>query len=274
MESILLAIFFFSIAHSLVKELKHIPVEELVFFRALMTTVLGFFFAKYKGISLKPNHKINLLLRSVYGLMALVLFFYSLQSIPLSLAITLQYTSPIFMVIFAVFMLDEKPKLSQVALFLLAILGVVVIKQTPQDITIKGLIIGLMAAFFAGLAYTYIRKLKDTDHPLVVVFYFPLVALLLFTPIMIKQGFVIQYADYFKMLVLGIFTFLAQVFLTQVYQEHKGADVGVLHYTGLVYAIAIGFVFYDEVPDIYQLVGMAMIISAVFINKKTLKNSG
>ena len=66
---------------------------------------------------------------------------------------------------------------------------------------------------------------------------------------------------------MGFFSFIGQIFLTLAYQKHSGALVGILHYVGLIYALGIGFYFYDEVPDVYQIVGMLLITGAVIFHK-------
>ncbi len=172
------------------------------------------------------------------------------------------------MVLFSIFILKESPTFIQILFFLLAFLGVVVLKQTPQELTLMGVVLGLLAALFSGLAYTYIRKLRETDHPLVVVFYFPLLILMVFAPYMFFKGFLATTEDLLKILSMGLVSFIGQIFLTLSYQSNQGADVGILHYVGLVYALGIGYFYYNEVPDGYQFVGMLLIVISVILHKK------
>ncbi len=232
---------------------------------------MHFFGRNIKKFRSNRGIKKNIFFRSLFGLIALNLFFYSLQTIPLSLAITLQYTSPIFMVAFSALLIKEVPTIGQVLLFLMAFLGVIVLKKSPQEMSLLGIGIGLTAAFFAGLAYTYIRKLKDTDHSLVVVFYFPVIILVFFTPYIFLRGFEVQFKDIFLVSLMGLFSFLGQVFLTLSYQNNQGSDVGILHYVGLIYALIIGFVYFKEIPDFFQILGMLIIVVSVILNKMIVK---
>ncbi|MCE2495744.1 MAG: EamA family transporter [Flavobacteriales bacterium] len=99
---------------------------------------------------------------------------------PLASAVTIQYLSPLFTSIFAIFILKERMASIQWLFFGLSIAGVVVLKRFDPGINLLYMMLGLGSAFFAGLAYNAIRKVRGTDHPVVVVFYFPLIA----TPIM------------------------------------------------------------------------------------------
>src|SRR5690606_36950849 len=109
------------------------------------------------------------------------LFFITLQKLPLASAVTIQYLSPIFTAIIAIFMLGERMRKLQWVFFGLAFIGVAIMKGFDERVSITYMLFGVASAFFAGAAYNCIRIVKDTDHPLVVVFYFPLIA----TPIML-----------------------------------------------------------------------------------------
>src|SRR5690606_2025282 len=108
------------------------------------------------------------ILRGVFGVTALTLFFYTLQKLPLGSAITIQYLSPIFTAFFAIFMLGEKMYKIQWLFFGISFAGIAVIKGFDPNISLPLFLMGLGSAIFAGLAYNCVRKVKDTDHPLVV----------------------------------------------------------------------------------------------------------
>ncbi|MCB0541395.1 MAG: DMT family transporter [Bacteroidetes bacterium] len=257
---------FFSLMNVGVKYLDNIPAIQIVFFRSLVTLIISFVMIKRLKLSLWGNNKSVLFLRGLFGAIALSLYFYSLQTLPLASAVTLMQLSPIFTAIFAIFILHEKIKLPQWVFFVVSFLGVAIIKGFDKNISLLDFVIAIAAAAFSALAYNMVRKLKDTDHPLVVVFYFPLIAL----PIAgVASMFVWVQPTFVELLILlgiGVCTQIAQVNMTKAMQMEELSKVSIVQYLTIIYAIAIGFVFYRESYTLYTLFGIAMVIGGVVAN--------
>jgi len=99
----LLSTFFFSLMNLSIKFVPHIPAFELILFRSVISLVLSYGLIHYKGLNPLGNNRKFLLLRGFFGMLSLTTFFFTLQKLPLASAVTLQYLSPIFTVLFAVF---------------------------------------------------------------------------------------------------------------------------------------------------------------------------
>lgn len=256
----------FSLMQLCVKFLGHLPTHELILFRSLISLVLSLSFLLPKGINPLGNNRKFLLLRGVFGVTALSLFFITLQNIPLASAVTIQYLSPIFTAIIAIFVLGERMKRAQWLFFLLAFIGVAMLKGFDERVSIFYLGIGVLSAFFAGAAYNCIRLVKDSDHPLVVVLYFPMVA----TPIMLVLSYYNWVmpigSDWLLILLLGIFTQIGQVFMTKALQAEKANLVASLKYLGSIYALAYGYFIFDETYGLLSLLGIVMILLGVILN--------
>ena len=121
------AVVFFAVTHASVKQLSHIPFFELVFFRAFISIFLCIYDLNKNKVPYFGNNKKLLFLRGLFGTLALCLYFYLLQVIPLATSVSLQYLSPIFTVIIASFLLKEKLRLNQWFYFLIAFVGVLLI---------------------------------------------------------------------------------------------------------------------------------------------------
>ena len=107
--------FAFSLMHLCIKSLPNIPVFELVFFRSFISLLISFTSLKSKNIPIFGVNKKILLIRGFIGSIALTLFFLTLQNIPLASAVTIQYLSPIFTALFAIWILKERMKKLQEA---------------------------------------------------------------------------------------------------------------------------------------------------------------
>ena len=173
----LLATFFFALMNAAVKFLGHLPAIEIAFLRSLVSLILAFSIVKYYRIPLPGNNRLALLFRGFFGSTSLVLYFITLQHMPLASAVTLQYLSPIFTAIMGIFVVREKVKPWQWVFFLISFTGVLMVQGFDNRIVLRYLLMGIGSAFFAALAYNMIRQLKGREHPLIIVFYFPLVSL-------------------------------------------------------------------------------------------------
>lgn len=262
----LIATVFFTLMNVLVKFLPHIPSYEIVFFRCVISLVITVGLLKRYHIPLFGNNKTYLILRGVFGIIALSMFFTTLQHIPLASAVTIQYLSPIFTTIFAVFFLKERVKFWQWVFFGVSFAGVVLIKGFDDRVSLKFFLIGIAAAIFSGLAYNCIRKLKNSDHPLVVVLYFPLIGMPVTGIISAFNWVMPRPIDWLILLGIGVFTQIAQVQMTKSLQAEAIARVSSVRYLGIVYALIMGFVFFGESYGMIAIIGILLVISGVMLN--------
>lgn len=239
---------------------------ELVFFRSLISLSLCLIVFKRKKIKPWGNQKLFLILRGVFGVTALSMFFYTLQKLPLGSAITIQYLSPIFTAFFGIFLLGEKVKSIQWIFFLMAFSGIAMVKGFDPNVTPALFAMGICSALFSGLAYNCIRKVKDTDHPLVVVFYFPLIA----TPVMGIFSFFhwIQPlgVEWLLLLAMGVLTQIAQVYMTKALQSAEINEVISFKYLGIVLALGFDLILFDVVYSSFALLGIGLVLLGVLSN--------
>ena len=260
--------FAFSLMHLCVKALPNIPVFELVFFRSFISLLISFTSLKSKNIPIFGVNKKILLIRGFIGVTALTLFFKTLQNIPLASAVTIQYLSPIFTALFAVWILKERMKKIQWVFFAMAFLGVFILKgfDTSGQLSYFYISIGLISACLSGVAYNCIRLLRITEHPLVVVFYFPLVA----TPIMAVLSFFNwvqpQGIDWFYLLLLGILTQVAQIYMTKGIQSESAGNIMIFKYIGVLFALIYGYLFFGETYSFFSILGIFILILGVLLN--------
>src|SRR4051812_19790123 len=103
----------FFLANACVKKVVHIPAMEIVFFRCIVATAICVYSLRRAQGSLIGSNHLMLFLRGLFGTSALFCFFLTVQNIPLASAQTLQYVSPIFTAIIAIFVLKESVRAMQ-----------------------------------------------------------------------------------------------------------------------------------------------------------------
>lgn len=253
----------FALANVAVKAVPRIPAHEIVFFRALVTLVLGWLLIRRQGLSPWGVNKPMLLARGAAGTLALLLYFHTLQHLPLGTAVTLQNTSPIFTILIAALWLGERPRWVQIPFLALAFVGVAVIKGAGGGVSLSMLVIALAAAVFSGVAYNLVRRLRTSDHALVVVFYFPFVSMLVVGPWTVLSWVRPSAIELGALLGIGLATTVAQILLTVAYQRGSAANVSASTYLGVVLALGFGALFWGEIPTAMQGLGVVVTVGGV-----------
>ena len=154
------------------KLLENIPPHEIILFRCLISFLLCAITIKRMKIPFFGNNIPWLVVRGLFGCIALVLFFITLKNIHMATAVTIQYVSPIFTVIFAIYIVKEKVRKIQWLLFGVAFIGVVMLKGFSGEVQTLYLILGLFSALLSGIAYNAIMKCRNTEATVSVVLYF------------------------------------------------------------------------------------------------------
>ncbi|MEM9896557.1 MAG: DMT family transporter [Bacteroidota bacterium] len=267
----LLASFTFTLMKVFVKLVPHIPAIEIILFRSVISLFISVYFLRKQRVSVWGTNKSILFGRGLAGAIALIIYFSLLQQIPLATASTLQYLAPIFTSLIAVFLLGEKIRKLQWLFFLISFSGVLVVQGFDGRIAAIHVVMGVSASFFMGLAYNFIRKLKTSEHPLVIIFYFPLVML----PISaIWSAFVwVQPIgwDWFYLIIIGFITQIAQFLMTKAYQQEELNKVSILSYLGIIYSIGFGYFLFDETYNLITYLGMGLVLLGVILNVLTKK---
>jgi len=262
----LFATMFFSIMNVAVKLLPHIPAVEIVFFRSVVSLVLSLGILKASKIRIWGKNKAILILRGASGSLSLILYFRLIQDIPLASATTILFLSPVFASILGIFFVKEEVRPIQWIFFLVSFLGIVMVKGFDTRIGLIYLLMGFSSSFFSGIAFNCIRKLNTSEHPLVIIFYFPLITLP-FTGIWSYFNWVTPEGwDWFILLLVGVFTQIAQYFMTRAFQNEEISKVASLRYLGIVYALIFGYIFFDEDFSLMVYLGMLLTIFGVVLN--------
>lgn len=263
---ILVASLAFTIMNVLIKQVSHLPAFELVFFRSIGTLSLVYFLIVKNKIPALGSKRPILFLRAIAGFASLSLYFWALKTIPVGTATSLRYMSPIFAAILSVIILKEKIKPIQWLLFFIAFLGVLIIKGFNIEVSLIGLAAILSSALLVGLVFVLIRKLGNSEHYLVIIFYF------MFTSFLIS-GFISMFhwvqpsgMEWFYLLASGLVGFVGQMKMTQALQMEETNAIVPFKYSEIIFTLIAGWILFGEQQNIYSLLGIACILIAVIFN--------
>jgi len=262
----LIATFSFALMNASVKYLSGFHVAQIILIRSLVSAIICIY--GIRKLKLKPFgiNKKYLIIRGAFGFLALVLYFFTLHKLTLASAVTLVYLSPIFTAIVGVFMLNEKIKAFQWFFFMMAFAGVGILYGFDIQGDPIWVVFGVLSAILAAVAYVAVRKVKETDHPYVVVFYFPLIAVP-FTALW--SYFEWENPDFYQWLILiaiGLFTQIGQYYMAKALQSERAEKMVAMKYIGVIYALFFGYLLFDETPSIYTILGILLVAGGVILN--------
>ncbi len=273
----MIASLFFSIINALVKFLGDIPALEIVFFRSVVSLIISYISLAQLKIKIFNEHTPLLFARGLSGAIALSLYFYTIQHMPLATAVTVLYLAPIFTVILAIFLVKEHPGKWQYPFFILSFIGAALMKNFDPRASLPHFFMGVTAAFFAGLAYNFIRMLKDKCHHSLVIFYFPMVTIPFCLPFLFKIWVTPSTKQLIILLSIGLFTQLAQIFMTKAYMLENASRISHYNYLTSLYAFITGIIFFNESINYLSVIGMILVfVGVIFSHKfapKKLQNS-
>ncbi len=261
-----LAIFFFALMNLCVKFIGHIPATEIVFFRSIVSLLISIVILKRQGVSVWGHNRTILFARGLTGTIALILYFITLQKIPLAGAVTIHYLAPVFTSVLGIYLVKERVRPWQFLFFALAFVGILVIQGVDTRISLTYAALGVGGAFFTGLANNMIRKLKTSEHPLVIIFYFPLISIPITGIFCLFSWVTPAGSDWIYLLMVGLLTQLGQFYMTKSYQSEELSKVSVISYMGIVFALSFGFIFFDEYYGLTAYLGMALVLVGVMLN--------
>lgn len=263
----LVAITFFATMNVLIKYIPGIGPVEIVFFRSVVSFIISFVTVKRLGISIWGNNKKWLIIRGVAGSIGLLLFFATIQEMPLASAVAIQYTSPVFTTILGIFIVKERVFSIQWLFFAIALIGVLLIQGFDPRVNFDQVMFGIGSAIASGVAYNSIRKLKLSDHPLVIIFYFPLITIPITGSYLLFYGWTTpNLTELTILLTIGVATQFAQYFMTKAYQSDELSKISSIQYLGIIFALTLGYFLFDEAYTLKSFAGILIILVGVIAN--------
>ena len=238
---------------------------ELVFYRSLIGLLIMYAILRQRGGTMVTTQWKGHLWRGVSGSIALLLFFYCITVLPLATAVTLNYTSPLFLTILMVFVVKEHFHAPLTIAIALGFAGMVLLLHPTfeRNQLIPGLL-GLISGLFAGIAMLNVRELGRSGEPeWRIVFYFSLIATITSGVAMLLDHIhALTLQNIPLLLALGSSATLAQLALTRAYSTGKTLVASSLSYSAVVFATLFGILMWGEILTLSSWTGMALIIAS------------
>lgn len=249
----------------------YVPAGEAVFFRSLFAIPLIVGWLLVRGElrhGLVAKRPMGHVWRGVIGTTAMGLTFSGLGLIPLPEATAIGFATPIFTLILAAVLLGETIRMIRISAVLLGLVGVLVMLWPRlgsgtglDDAATLGAVMILIATIARGLVQIHIRQLVQTEHTAAIVFYFSVTATAL-SLLTIPFGWVMPDWDILLLLIsTGFIGGVAQILVTSSYRFSPASMLAPYDYASMLFAIAIGYVWFSELPTLVMLAGAALVVT-------------
>jgi drug/metabolite transporter (DMT)-like permease len=260
---ILSGVVFFSVMAVFIKLLgPQLNSATIAFYRALF----GFFvilpFALTMGLGgIKTRRPILHLLRGLMGTSAMVCGIYAVTHLALADAIALSFTRPLFLIVLAVMFLGEVVRIRRWAATAVGFAGVLIMIRPGGEID-TATWIALLGALLVAATFVTVKKLSLTERPSLMLFYFGIISSsITFIPAVLNWE-VPTLVQFLMLAGAGVFGVTGQTCVVRGLKVGEATAVAPFDYARIIFAAAIGYWFFGEVPDIWTGVGAAVIISA------------
>ena len=246
---------------------RRLPVAEVVLARSLVSLALSGWMLRRAGIAPWGQRRGLLMLRGLLGSLALACVFAALTLLPLATATVLQFLYPTLAALAGWHWLGERVGARLLVAIALGWLGVVLVCN-PAAAAPSPLGVGLAVAgaLLTALAYVSVRELGRSEHPLVIVLYFPLMSLPLCLPWVLHRPVLPQGGDWLWLLGVGLFTQLGQIGLTHGLVRLPLAPATAIGYGQVPFAALLGWLLFGEPPALSTLAGALLILMATLLS--------
>lgn len=274
---IILSAFFFALMNAFVRLSGDLPTVQKSFFRNFIAfLVAGILLIKNRERNMFTKKDIPLLvIRSTMGTIGILCNFYAVDHLLISDASMLNKMSPFFAIILSVIFLKEIPRLFQVLCVVLAFIGSLFIIKPGMDFSqTMPAVIGLIGGMGAGAAYTAVRALsKRGVKGAFIVFFFSGFSCLVTLPFILTGYTSMTVNQLLILLFAGLSAAGGQFAITAAYSNAPAKEISVFDYSQIIFAAGLGYFLFDQIPDVYSVVGYVIICSVsvamFFYNQKS-----
>ena len=238
---------------------------EVVFYRSILSLLMMFALVRVRGVSIATPHWRFQLWRSASGFVSLLLYFYAITMLPLATAVTLAYTSPLFLMIYLALLGKMRLRHSMLGALVLGFIGVaLLLRPSLRADQLLGGLIGLGGGMMAGLAYYNVKELGERGEVEErTVFYFALLSTVAsgiwmtlydFNPVDLRGGLLL--------LGVGVFGTAAQLAMTRAYKRGRTLMAASLAYSTVIFASLFGVLIWHEILSPASWLAISLIIAS------------
>ena len=227
-----------------------------------------------KNIKFYKSKNIKLqFLRSILSVIESGCFVLSFKYLSLADAHSVGSLAPVIVVALSAIFLKEKVSTKTWIAIFIGFVGVLIILRPTSSIFDPKALLPLMAAFMLGLYQIVTKKVSKNDSNETSLFYTSIIGLLIMSLLASKFWSPVAPTSYILFLIIGIFFSLGLYLQIIALSKARASIIQPFHYTLIFWAIIFGYFLYDDIPDVFTIIGAIIItISGIFVISQTSKS--
>lgn len=238
-----------------------VPFAQIIFFRSLsQLLIVALWIALRSELRFGSPRWRLLVLRGLTSLVCWWLYYASFQSLELALASTLTFTTSLFVVVMAPFVLGERLGWSRSLATAFGFIGVV-LASGATGLTIQpGVLLGLGSAFAAAILIFQNRVLARTEHTATIMFWIGIVATLGTAPGAALTWTALTLPDFAILTLAGSLATLGMLLTVEAYRFGEVSALAPFPYARILFALGAGYVLFGETIGRVELLGAGVIV--------------
>jgi drug/metabolite transporter (DMT)-like permease len=239
---------------------------QIAFVRFLIGGVILWPVLRAQKVPIKGNGTLLLICRGFFGTISYFCLLKSISLIPLSNAIVLFYTYPLFVVLFTFLLFKVMIGRKELIFMCLGVIGIYLLVKPDFHTIVPGHVFALLGGCLGGLAVSLISKARQTNGPWIIYFYFCLLGVIMLAPSL--YGFSWPNAgDGMILGLIGLFMLFAQVLMNQGFKFCKASEGALLLNAEAVFTGIASILIFSDPMTWNFLTGAVLIIgSGIGIN--------
>lgn len=273
----------YTIQDSLIRFLPdHYSIFQIIFFRSLFSLIPLFFLGALErqqthidGPLLQTNFLKAQVGRAILMFISLCCYVMACKFLPLASLYTLSYTSPLFITLLSIPLLGEKIGIFRIAGISIGFIGVLFVLQPGADTFHFASFLAILSGFFTGISIVLGKRLAMEDSNTLITLMYCLVGLfgsIIFLPALWIDP---NFTDFITLVMIGITGGIAQYGFIHAFRIVPASTLAPFDYTGLLWAVLMGYLFWSEIPSSTVSIGALLVISGGLITlyRSQIKNT-
>ena len=224
-----------------------------------------------KNISFYKSKNIKMqIFRSILSVLESGFFVLSFKYLSLADAHSVGSLAPVIVVALSAIILKEKVSTKTWVAIFIGFIGVLIILRPTSSIFDPKALLPLVAAFALGLYQVITKKVSEYDATEVSLFYTSVVGIIIMSFLALSFWRPIDSSSYILFLAVGVFFSLGIYLQIIALSKSRASIIQPFHYTLIFWAIILGYIFYDDIPDFFTIIGaLTITASGIFVIKQT-----
>lgn len=250
-----------------------VPFGQIIFFRSLsQLAIITLWIGLRPGLSYSSPRWRMLVLRGLTSLVCWWLYYLSFRKLDLALASTLTFTTSLFVVVMAPFILKERIGWKRGITTFLGFAGVVLASEMTDLSVESGVLFGLGSAFAGAILIFQNRVLVRTEHSATIMFWIGAVATVGTLPGAVFGWTAVSMFDFFLLSLAGTLGTLGMLLTVEAYRFGEVSALAPFPYMRILFALGAGYFLFAETTSKYELLGATIIVICGFVANESRKS--